>query len=144
MQKTAPFAHNDMGHGRIETRKCWVSHDVIWLKKMNPNWQSIQSIVRIQSTRNIKNEVSIEDRYYVSSLQETPQKMLESIRSHWAIENKLHWVLDMSFFDDQSRIRDGNAPHVMGILRHVAFNLLQLVKTEKLSIRRLRKMCALD
>lgn len=56
----------------------------------------------------------------------------------------LPWVLDMSFFDDQSRIREGNSPHIMAILRHVAFNLLQLVKTEKLSIKRLRKMCALD
>lgn len=144
MQKTEPFIDYDKGHGRIETRKCWVSHDVTWLKEMNQNWQSIQSIVRIQSTRDIKNEVSVEDRYYVSSLKETPKKMLESIRSHWAVENKLHWVLDMSFFDDQSRIRDGNAPHIMAILRHVAFNLLQLVKTETLSIRRLRKMCALD
>ena len=144
MQKAEPFIDYDKGHGRVETRKCWVSQDVAWLKKMNPNWQSIQSIIRIQSTRDIKNEVSVEDRYYISSLKETPQKILESVRSHWAVENKLHWVLDMSFFDDQSRIRDGNAPHIMAILRHVAFNLLQLVKTGKLSIRRLRKMCALD
>jgi predicted transposase YbfD/YdcC len=144
VKKEEPFIENDKGHGRIETRKCWVSHDVEWLKKMNPNWQSIESIVHIQSTRDIKNKVSIEDHYYISSLKETPQKMLESIRSHWAIENKLHWVLDMSFFDDQSRIREGNAPHIMAILRHVAFNLLQLVKTDKISIRRLRKMCALD
>lgn len=134
----------DKGHGRIETRKCFVSHDVQWLKDRNKNWQSIQSIICIESTRNIKNKMTIEYRYYISSLTETPKKMLESIRSHWAIENSLHWVLDMSFFDDQSRIRDGNAPHIVAILRHIAFNLLQLVKTEKLSIKRLRKMCALS
>ena len=134
----------DKGHGRIETRKCLVSHEVQWLKDRNKNWQSIQSIICIESTRNIKNKITIENRYYISSLIETPKKMLESIRSHWAIENSLHWVLDMSFFDDQSRIRDGNAPHIMAILRHIAFNLLQLVKTEKLSMKRLRKMCALS
>lgn len=134
----------DKGHGRIETRKCFVSHDVQWLKDRNENWQSIQSIICIESTRHIKNKATIEYRYYISSLIETPKKMLESIRSHWAIENSLHWVLDMSFFDDQSRIRDGNAPQIMAILRHIAFNLLQLVKTKKFSIKRLRKMCALS
>lgn len=137
------FIDYDKGHGRIETRKCLVSHDVQWLRDRNKNWSSIQSIICIESTREIKNTISIERHYHISSLQETPKKMLESIRGHWSIENSLHWVLDMSFFDDQSRIRDGNAPHIMAILRHVAFNLLQLVKTDKLSIRRLRKMCAL-
>lgn len=134
----------DKGHGRIETRKCFVSHDVQWLRDRNKNWSSIQSIICIESTRDVKNNISVENRYYISSLKETPKKMLESIRSHWAVENSLHWVLDMSFFDDQSRIRDGNAPHIMAILRHIAFNLLHLVKTEKLSMKRLRKMCALS
>lgn len=144
LTSTTFLIDHDKGYGRLETRKCFVSHDVQWLKERNKNWQSIQSIICIESTRNIKNNVTIENRYYISSLKETPKKMLESIRSYWGIQNSLHWVLDMSFFDDQSRIRKGNAPQIMAILRHIAFNLLQLVKTEKLSIKRLRKMCALS
>ena len=138
------FVDYNKEHGRIETRKCWVVDDVKWLTKMHTHWSTIKSIVRIESTREIKGAVTIEDRYYVSSLQATAEKMLTSIRGHWAIENSLHWVLDMSFFDDQSRIRKGNAPHVMSILRHVAFNLLQLVKTKRQSIKGLRKMCGWD
>ena len=138
------FVDYNKEHSRIETRKCWVIHDVKWLTQMHPHWVSIKSIARIESTREIKGTTTIEYRYYISSLQETAQTMLESIRGHWAIENSLHWVLDMSFFDDQSRIRKGNAPHVMSILRHVAFNLLQLVKTKRQSIIGLRKMCGWD
>lgn len=141
MINAIPLIDYNKDHGRIETRKCWVENDVQWLKEMNKNWSSIQSIVRIQSTRDIKDVVTVEDRFYISSLQEKPENMLQNIRSHWAVENSLHWVLDMTFFDDQSRIREGNSPHIMAILRHVAFNLLQLVKTEKVSIRRLRNMC---
>lgn len=144
MQNATPFIDYNKDHGRIETRKCWVENDVKWLKERNENWTSIQSIIRIESTRDIKNNVTVEDRFYISSLQETPEKMLKNIRDHWAIENSLHWVLDMSFFDDQSRIREGNGPHIMAILRHVAFNLLRLIKTEKISIRRLRNMCGWD
>ncbi len=145
MQKTPPFTDYNKEHGRIETRKCWVENDVKWLREMHDNWSSIQSIIRIQSTREIKENITVEDRYYISSLnKETAEKMLENIRSHWSIENSLHWVLDMSFFDDQSRIRKGNAPHAMAILRHVAYNLLQHVKREKQSIKSMRKMCGWD
>ena len=132
----------DKGHGRIEVRKCSVSQDVKWLILSNPHWLSIKSIVRIESVREIKGKFSTEVRYYVSSLEATPEKMLSYIRSHWAIENSLHWVLDMSFSDDQSRIRKENAPHVMAIIRHIALNLLQLTKAQmpRQSIKRLRKM----
>jgi predicted transposase YbfD/YdcC len=134
----------DKGHGRIETRKCWVSHDIQWLRLRHPNWLSISSIICIESTREIRGKSSTEMRYYVSSLAATPQKMLASIRSHWAIENSLHWVLDMSFGDDQSRIRKENAPQVMAVIRHIALNLLQLTKRNaempRISIKALRKL----
>lgn len=148
VERETDKSHTDYNkeHGRIETRKCWVSHNVEWLRGQKDfcQWKTIQSIICIQSTREIKGISSTEKHYYISSLRETPQKMLENIRSHWAIENSLHWVLDMSFFDDQSRIRKGNAPHAMAILRHVAYNLLQLVKKERQSIKSLRKMCGWD
>ena len=139
----------DKGHGRLEVRECWVVNDVQWLRDLNPNWQTIKSIIKIESTREIKNNTSNETRYYVSSLNTTADKILKAIRSHWAIENSLHWVLDMSFNEDASRIRKENAPHVMAILRHIALNLLQCAKRDSDSLKRqsikgLRKLCSWD
>lgn len=136
----------DKGHGRIETRTCFVSNNVLWLHDRHPNWNSIQTIIRIDSIREIKGKRSSESRFYVSSLQESAQKILSCIRSHWAIENNLHWILDMSFGEDQSRIRSQNAPQIMGIIRHMALNLLQLTKNQmkRQSIKRLRKMAGWD
>jgi len=94
----------------------------------------------VRESKHTTNDV----RYYISSLADPPANVLKSIRSHWAIENTLHWVLDMSFNEDYSRIRKGNAPYVMAIIRHVALNLLQLAKTNRQSIKRLRKMCGWD
>lgn len=140
------YEDNDKGHGRIESRKCWVSNDVSWLRERHPQWKSIHSIVRIDSTREIKGKISIETRYYITSLEEKAQKILNSIRSHWSIENSLHWVLDMSFGEDQSRIRKNNGPQVMAIIRHIALNLLQLTKAQmkRQSVKRLRKMAGWD
>ncbi|HWY34993.1 MAG TPA: ISAs1 family transposase [Nitrosopumilaceae archaeon] len=136
----------DKGHGRIEIRTCWVSNDVDWLHKLNPHWSTIKSIIRIDSIREIKEKKSSETRYYISSLTASCEKILASIRSHWAIENNLHWILDMSFNEDQSRIRKENAPQIMAIVRHIALNLLQLTKGQmkRQSIKRLRKMAGWD
>lgn len=136
----------DKGHGRIETRKCYVSTDVLWLKERHPKWSTIKSIIRIDSTREIKGKISTETRYYISSICGGSKEILSKIRSHWAIENSLHWVLDMSFGEDQSRIRKENAPQSMAIIRHMALNLLQLKKAQmpRQSIKRLRKMAGWD
>jgi predicted transposase YbfD/YdcC len=141
-----PHIHHDKGHGRIEMRTCWVSQDVSWLHGRHSHWQSIHSIIRIDSAREIKGNVTNETRYYVSSCCLEAEKILTAIRSHWAIENNLHWVLDMSFGEDSSRIRKNNAPQIMSIIRHVALNLLQLTKDQikRQSIKRLRKMAGWD
>jgi predicted transposase YbfD/YdcC len=141
-----PFRQSDKGHGRLESRTCWVIKDIQWLRDRHPEWHSIKSIIKINSTRTIKNKTTEETRYYISSCTDNPEKALEKIRSHWAIENSLHWILDVVFGDDQSRIRKQNAPHVMSILRHIALNLLQLQKASmpRQSIKRLRKMAGWD
>lgn len=144
----------DKGHGRLETRACFVSNDVEWLRKEHKNWQTIQSIIRIDSTREvtekIAKKITHESRYYISSLKNTtPQVALRAIRDHWGVENTLHWILDMSFNEDYSRIRKENAPQVMAMLRHMALNILQQGKLQqkkfkRQSIKGLRKMCAWD
>ena len=110
------------------------------------HWTSIQSIIRIDSVREYKMNTTTETRYYISSCQLTPKKILQAIRSHWAIENNLHWVLDMSFGEDMCRIRKNNAPQIMAVIRHIALNLLQLTKDKmkRQSIKRLRKMTGWD
>lgn len=137
----------DKGHGRIETRECTVCNDVQWLREMHSNWSTINSIIKIHATREFKDKdkTTEETRYYISSLKNTtPEAASLAVRQHWGIENSLHWILDMSFNEDYSRIRKENAPHVMAIIRHVALNLLQSNKPKRQSIKGLRKICSWD
>ena len=129
----------DKGHGRIESRCCKVTQDIDWLQR-DRAWPGLKSIATIRNTREIDGRVSCEVRYYIGSVEADPDKILQSVRSHWSIENRLHWVLDMSFGEDRSRIRKGNAPENMAVLRHFSLNLMQQAKTKRQSIKRLRKM----
>ena len=131
------------GHGRIETRRCYSTSDIDWLYGKG-DWKGIQSIIMVESTREVEGKTSHEVRYYISSLESNPERMLLSVRSHWAIENSLHWVLDVGFGEDQSRIRKGNAPVNIGAMRHVALNLMQLYKKPRQSIKQLRKLAGWD
>ena len=149
LEKTSSHIDYDKDHGRLETRECRITNNIDWLKKRHDNWQTIKSIIEIKSTREIQGKATKETRYYISSLDTSADKILQSIRSHWAIENSLHWVLDMSFNEDYSRIRKENAPHVMAIFRHIALNLLQTAKRTEDSLKRqsivgLRKICGWD
>lgn len=105
---------------------------------------NLTAIVEITSTRDIGNETSTEKRYYISSLSSSAKSILKYTRQHWGIENQLHWVSDMSFNDDQCRIRKGNAPKNMAILRKVALNLLNITKNnpkyKRCSLKRMRKL----
>lgn len=94
----------------------------------------------IEAEREENGEKAFEKRFYISSCDADPEKLLRAIRLHWGVENTLHWILDMSFGEDQSRIRKGNAPENMAIVRHTAFNMLQNAKQKKQSIKWLRKL----
>lgn len=149
LKKTSSHTDYDKGHGRLETRECRVANNIDWLSKRHDNWQTIKSIIEIKSTREIKGQATKESRYYISSLDTPADKILHSIRSHWAIENSLHWVLDMSFNEDYSRIRKENSPHIMAIFRHIVLNLLQTAKKTNYELKRqsiigLRKQCSWD
>lgn len=136
----------DKGHGRLETRRCTVTEDITWLKEKHPQWKDLRSVVEIESTREIKDKITIEKRYYISNLAAEPKPILNGVRQHWGVENKLHWVLDITFGDDQSRIRKGNAPRNMAIVKKTVLNLLNIIKkaSPRLSLKRMRKMAGWD
>lgn len=137
---------HDKGHGRLETRRCTVTEDINWLKEKHPQWKSFRSVIEIESLREIKGKVTVEKRYYISSLTAKPKAILNVVRQHWGVENKLHWVLDITFGDDQSRIRKGNAPRNMALVKKTVLNLLNIVKkaSPRLSLKRMRKMAGWD
>jgi len=136
----------DKGHGRIEMRRCTVTEEIEWLKETHHSWKGLRSIVEIESSREIKGKLTQEKRYYISSLPAIASTHLKAIRAHWGIENKLHWVLDVCFNDDQSRIRKGNAPRNIAIIKKTALNLMRIVKKEfpRVSFKRMRKMAGWD
>ena len=120
------------------------SNEVDWLKEHHENWSSISSIIEIESIREVKNVISTEKRYYISSLNTDALTFLKSIRFHWGVENQLHWVLDMTFEDDQSRIRKGNAPVNIAVVKKITMNLLRALKQKpehkRKSLKVMRKM----
>ncbi len=136
----------DKGHGRIERRQCTITEDIQWLKERHPHWEGLRSVIEIKGTREIKGAVTVERRYYISSLGADSAAALSAVRQHWGIENKLHWVLDVCFGDDQSRIRKGNAPANMAIIKKAVLNLLRLMKKEhpRISLKRMRKLAGWD
>ena len=137
---------HDKGHGRLEIRRCTVTEDIDWLKEKHSQWKSFRSVVEIESIREIKGNTTIERRYYISSLAAEPKTILNVVRQHWGVENKLHWVLDITFGDDQSRVRKGNAPRNMAIVKKTVLNLLNIIKkaSPRLSLKRMRKMAGWD
>jgi len=132
----------EKGHGRIETRKCTVTEEIDWLKQTHAKWPQLRSVVEIESTREVKEKISVEKRYYISSHVADPILLANAVRQHWGVENKLHWVLDISFGDDQSRIRKGNAPQNMAIIKKTVLNLLRIIKKDRprVSLKGMRKM----
>ena len=122
----------DYGHGRIEQRRCSVIADLSLVEKA-AEWASLQGLVRIESERHHKatGKIETEIRYYITSLAPNAERLNGSIRQHWGIENKLHWVLDMGFNEDQDRKRAGYAAQNFSVLNRIALNLLKQDKTSK-------------
>lgn len=133
----------DGGHGRIETRKCTVTDQIGWLKQHH-KWDGLRSIIKIEPYTGSHDKRKPDTRYYISSEPADAKKSLGSVRSHWAIENSLHWVLDMSFNEDQSRIRKKNAPENMAVIKHIALNMIRKIQQNRQSIKALRKVAGWD
>lgn len=130
----------DAGHGRIEKCRCVVSSHIGW-RAQKPHWAVLNTVAMIEETRKIGGIVSIERRFFISSLPADAKKIARAVRAHWSVENALHWTLDAVFNEDQSRVRKGNAPHNMAMVRHFALNMLNNAKKrfKDTSVKALRK-----
>lgn len=115
------------GHGRVETRECWVIKDPDTLTYVTDQalWQGLAAVVKVSSTRRLGDAVSTESRYYITSLRGTAKRLGQAVRAHWGIENSLHWVLDIAFREDESRVRKDHGPQNLAILRQITLNLLK-------------------
>lgn len=122
----------EKGHGRIETRRYWQSDRIAWFGD-KAAWDSLRSVGVVEATREIDGKISTERRYYLSSLTLDAQRFGHAIRSHWGVENQLHWVLDVVFNEDQSRARAKHAGENLATLRRWSLNLL---KADKLLAKR--------
>ena len=132
----------DGDHGRIETRRTTVIHDIDWLQKRH-NWPGLKAVVMIESQRDTSSKSQTETRFYITSLTDPASRLAAVVRQHWAIENSLHWVMDMTFRDDECRIAAGHAPANFTTVKHMAHNLMRRA-TVKDSMRLRRKVAAWD
>jgi predicted transposase YbfD/YdcC len=136
----------NQGHGRVEVRECWSTSDPEYLSYIATlaEWQSLQSIAVVQAERQLGDERTVKRRYFISSLKSDAKLLLHAVRTHWEIENKVHWVLDIAFREDDSRIRKGNGAENFAVLRHIALNLLRRETSAKRSLKAKRKKAAWD
>jgi predicted transposase YbfD/YdcC len=127
----------DIGHGRIETRKCSVISNFLFIENKDEKWKKLNQVIKIESIREFKNSDKPTEkatRFYISSLENNANQYQKNIRSHWGVENKLHWTLDVGFSEDASRKRNKNAAQNYSVLLKIALNLLKNEKTEKQGI----------
>jgi len=128
-------SNTDGGHGRVEIRNVWYSENVKWIQELK-EWPGLSSLITVELQRIIDNRTSSERRYFISSLSDTNAESIgQMIRSHWGVENKLHWSLDVSFGEDDCRIRKGFGAENVSRLRRIALNLLKHEKAANCGIK---------
>lgn len=132
----------DGDHGRIETRTTTVIEDVAWLQERH-DWPGLKAVVMVESRREISGKIEQETRFYITSLVMLAHLLGPVVRSHWSIENSLHWVMDMLFRDDECRVRTDHAPANFTTIKHMAHNLLRKLPSKN-SLRSRRKIAAWD
>ena len=144
-----PFTHHETAgknHGRIEHRDCWAVDDPKALQYIEeaPKWAGLCSVAMVRAERRIGETVTVDTRYYISSLPADAQRILRATRTHWGIENSVHWILDMAFREDESRIRKDHGPENFALLRQIALNLLKQEHTIKHGVKAKRLTAGWD
>lgn len=136
----------DGNHGRIEIRDYWTISDHEFMGYLDPQgeWAGLRSIGMVKAQRRWDGKTSVENRYYITSLAGDAAEFGRAVRSHWGIENSVHWILDIGFREDDCRVRSGNAAENFAVLRHIALNLLKQEKTAKCGVKARRKKAGWD
>jgi predicted transposase YbfD/YdcC len=139
-------SHNtrEFNRGREEIRNYLIISDVKSLINSSEKWANLESIGLVESVRIINGKISVETRYFITSLDNNVELFAKSVRGHWGIENSLHWILDVAMREDKSRIRKDNAPANFAVLRHIAINVLRQNKSKKIGVRSKQFLAAID
>jgi predicted transposase YbfD/YdcC len=138
------FETVEKGHGRIETRLCTCLDVAGELEHVAKGWEDLRTVVKVHSIREIQGRTEEQTRYFISSLPCNAKLAAKAVRTHWSIENSLHWRLDMTFKEDASRIRKDNAPENMAAMRRIAFSLAKARTPKKMTVKRARFRMALN
>ncbi|MBQ9104955.1 MAG: ISAs1 family transposase [Mailhella sp.] len=141
---TAYYQTKEKNHGRIEERLCLSAEVGTWLGALGKEWTKLQTVAKIVSTREIGSEKRTEIRYYISSLPLDAQKIAQTIRNHWGIENTLHWGLDVVFHEDRCHIWKDNSPKNLATIRRIAFSLAKQRTPEGMSTRKAQLLTAMN
>jgi predicted transposase YbfD/YdcC len=134
---------NESDHGRLERRRYWITEDIGWLTHYGA-WEGLRCAGMVESTREIQGKSTTERRFYIASIRADAKTFERAVRGHWAIENTLHWSLDVSFAEDQCRVRTGYADQNLCVLRHASINILKGETTKKRGMKGKQKNAAWD
>jgi len=134
---------SERAHGRHETRRYWITEEIDWLPQ-HAQWPHLRSVGMVESIREVQGQTTVERRFYLASIPADAKNFARAVRGHWAIENTLHWSLDVSFAEDQCRVRTGYAAENLAILRHISLNLLKQETTKKRGIKSKQKAAGWD
>ena len=141
LQAVSTWESHNHGHGRDEWRRCWAFEAGERLYK-GDQWRDLKSFALVERTRTVGEKTSVERRYYISSFAPDAEKFMHAVRSHWEVENRLHWCLDVQFGDDYARARAGHVAHNLALVRHIALNLIRLNTSVKTRIKTKRLLAA--
>lgn len=137
------YVSEEKSRGRHEIREVWVTNELEWLPQKK-DWQDLKSLICLRSTRIVKEKKTVEFRYYISSLSGDAWKIGHAIRSHWSVENKLHWQLDISYGEDDCKVRKDNGAENFSVIRRATLNLLKADKKTKAGIKNKRSKAGWD